>query len=86
MTLNDRERFILHTMSVMVVDSIIKKVSDNKNILDDAVPLTVEEMIDTMNEIGVGRCRSLNKFDISKLYEEIQEEMMLGIEIHKSKI
>ena len=25
MTLNDRERFILHTMSVMVVDSMIKK-------------------------------------------------------------
>ena len=29
MTLNDRERFILHTMSVMVVDSMIKKFKNN---------------------------------------------------------
>ena len=30
MTLNDRERFILHTMSVMVVDSMIKKFNDGE--------------------------------------------------------
>ena len=86
MTLNDRERFILHTMSVMVVDTLIKKIRDDKDVFKGTIPLTVEEMIETMNEIGIGRCRTLNKLDISKLYEEIQEEMMLGVEIHKSKI
>ena len=30
MTLNDRERFILHTMSVMVVDSMIKKFKNDE--------------------------------------------------------
>jgi len=86
MTLNDRERFILHTMSVMVVDTLIKKVKHDKDAFKNTVPLTVEGMIEVMNEIRIGRCRTLNKLDISDLYEEIQEEMMLGEAIHKDNI
>jgi hypothetical protein len=83
MTLNDRERFILHTMSVMVVDTMVKKFKEDKYVMDDAIPLKVEELIDIMNGIGQGRCRSLSRLEISTLYEEIHEEMMLGVEIHK---
>tara|TARA_B110000495_G_scaffold112585_1_gene97410 strand:- start:289 stop:549 length:261 start_codon:yes stop_codon:yes gene_type:complete len=86
MTLNDRERFILHTMSVMVVDTLIKKVKYDKDAFKDTVPLTVEGMIEVMDEIRIGRCRKLNKLDISELYEEIQEEMMLGEAIHKDNL
>ena len=86
MTLSDRERFILHTMSVMVVDTMVKKVQADKNIMDGTVALSVEELIDIMNDIGRGRCRSLSRLEISTLYEEIHEEMMLGVEIHKGNI
>jgi hypothetical protein len=86
MTLSDRERFILHTMSVMVVDTMVKKFKEDKHVMDDAIPLKVEELIDIMNDIGQGRCRSLSRLEISTLYEEIHEEMMLGVEIHKGNI
>jgi hypothetical protein len=83
MTLNDRERFILHTMSVMVVDIMVKKFKYETNSFKDMVELTTEQLIDTMNDIGKGRCRKLSRVDISNLYEEINEEMMLGVEVHR---
>ncbi len=76
MTLNDRERFILHTMSVMVVDIMVKKFKYETNSFKDMVELTTEQLIDTM-------CRKLSRVDISNLYEEINEEMMLGVEVHR---
>ena len=87
MTLNDRERFILHTMSVMVVDSMIKKFKNNTiDDIDSIMPLSAENMIDTMNKIRSGRCRKLSKVDISELYEEICEEMLYGSSVHKDNI
>ncbi len=87
MTLSDRERFILHTMSVMVVDSMIKKFKNNTiDNIDDILPMSAENMIDTMNKIRSGRCRKLSKIDISNLYEEICEEMLYGSSIHKDNI
>ncbi len=87
MTLSDRERFILHTMSVMVVDSMVKKFKNNTiDNIDDILPMSAENMIDTMNKIRSGRCRKLSKIDISNLYEEICEEMLYGSSIHKDNI
>jgi hypothetical protein len=86
MTLNDRERFILHTMSVMVVDSMIKKFKHNSESLEDIVPLTPDDLIDTMIKIGKGRCRKLSRIDIKDLYDDISEEMLLGTEMHKDNI
>jgi hypothetical protein len=86
MTLNDRERFILHTMSVMVVDSMIKKFKHNYESLDNITPLSADDLIDTMIKIGEGRCRKLSRVDISELYDEIAEEMLLGTEVHKDNI
>ena len=71
MTLNDREKFILHTMSIMVVDSMIKKFKNKPEELDS---------------IPKGRCRKLSKLDVSNLYEDISEEMLLGTEMHKDNI
>ena len=87
MTLNDRERFILHTMSVMVVDSMIKKFKDDDiDDIEEIIPMTPENMIDTMNKIRDGRCRKLSKVDVSELYEEICEEMLYGSAVHKDNI
>ena len=87
MTLNDRERFILHTMTVMVVDSMIKKFNDGEiEDIEELAPMTPENMIDTMNRIRDGRCRKLSKVDVSELYEEICEEMLYGSAVHKDNI
>jgi hypothetical protein len=74
-------------MSVMVVDSMIKKFKNNTiDNIDDILPMSAENMIDTMNKIRSGRCRKLSKNDISNLYEEICEEMLYGSSIHKDNI
>ena len=87
MTLSDRERFILHTMSVMVVDSMIKKFkNDELEYIEEITPMSAENMIDTMNKIRDGRCRKLSKVDVSELYEEICEEMLYGSSVHKDNI
>ena len=87
MTLNDRERFILHTMSVMVVDSMIKKFkNDELEDIEEITPMSAENMIDTMNKIRDGRCRKLSKINVSELYEEICEEMLYGSAVHKDNI
>jgi len=86
MTLNDRERFIIHIISVMVVDSMIKKFKHNSESLEDIVPLTPDDLISTMIKIGKGRCRKLSRIDISNLYDDISEEMLLGTEMHKDNI
>lgn len=86
MTLNDRERFILHAMSVMVVDSMIKKFRNNTLNFKDVEPLNADDLINTMIKIRDGRCRNLSRVDVSELYDEICEEMLLGTEVHKDNI
>ena len=86
MTLNDRERFILHAMSIMVVDSMVKKFNNNDLDIENIEPLTPDALINIMYKIGEGRCRKLKVNDISNLYEEICEEMLLGTEVHKDNI
>ena len=86
MTLNDREKFILHTMSIMVVDSMVKKFRNNSEELNDIVPLTADDLIQTMHKIAKGRCRKLTKLDVSNLYEDISEEMLLGTEMHRGNV
>jgi len=73
-------------MSVMVVDSMIKKFKHNSESLEDIVPLTPDDLISTMIKIGKGRCRKLSRIDISNLYDDISEEMLLGTEMHKDNI
>ena len=86
MTLNDRERFILHTMSIITVDSMVKKMKNNTLDLNDVDPLTPNKLMDLMYKIGEGRCRKLKVDDINKLYDEIGEEILLGNEVHRDNI
>lgn len=86
MTLNDRERFILHTMSIITVDSMVKKMKDNTLDLNDVDPLTPNKLMELMYKIGEGRCRKLKVDDINELYEEIGEEILLGSEVHRDNI
>jgi len=78
MTLNDRERFVLHAMSLMVVDVMIKKFNEKSVKFDDINPLTPDILIEQMKEIRKYRCKTLSEFDINKLYDDINEELMLG--------
>jgi hypothetical protein len=86
MTLNDREKFILHAMSIMVVDSMIKKFHNNTLNFEDVEPLTADDLINNMIKVRDGRCRNLSRVDVSELYDEICEEMLLGTEVHKDNI
>ena len=73
-------------MSVMVVDSMIKKFHNNTLDFEDVKPLTADDLINTMIKIRDGRCRKLSKVDVSELYDEISEEKLLGTEMHKDNI
>ena len=50
MTLNDRERFVLHAMSLMVVDVMIKKFNEKSVNFDDINPLTPDILIEQMKD------------------------------------
>tara|TARA_R110002051_G_scaffold13951_1_gene45881 strand:- start:902 stop:1162 length:261 start_codon:yes stop_codon:yes gene_type:complete len=86
MTLNDRERFILHTMSVMVIDVLVRKIKDDKSVLNDLEPMTSSYIENIMEDIRVGRCRKMTTDNMFELYNDMKEEMLLGSEIHKGNI
>jgi len=71
--LSDREKLILHFVSVIT----IAKMTNMPN---------YEQMLETMiEEVRKNRCRSLNDDDIAVLLEEVNEEMVCGIEHHMNK-
>lgn len=70
-------------MSVIIVDSLVKKLRETKGLLEAMTTIKPHEMQHIMEEIRVGRCRKLTQDDMSTLYEEMKEEMLLGTEIHK---
>ena len=86
MTLNDRERFILHTMSVMVIDVLVRKIKEDKNVLNGLEPMTSNYIENIMEDIRVGRCRKMTTDNMFELYNDMKEEMLLGSEIHKGNI
>ena len=86
MTLNDRERFILHGMSVMVVDLLIKRLKNDVTILENSEPISVDKISSIMEDIRIGRCRKMNVDEMADLYDEMKEEMLLGVEVHKDNI
>jgi hypothetical protein len=83
MTLSPRERFILHSMSIMSVDGLVGQINENPKILEKLVPMTKEETAEMVEDIRKGRCRPLSREDVYNLYDEINEEMLLGSEIHR---
>ena len=67
MTLNDREKFILHLVSLMTMQHFGKFQGK-----------------DNLHEIVLkNRCRGLSGNDVNKIYDDIQEEMLLGKVIYE---
>ena len=62
MTLNDRERFILHLVALLTMQHF--GMFKDKDKLHDIV--------------RKNRCRTLSEKDVAKIFEDIQEEMLLG--------
>ena len=86
MTLSDRERFILHSMSIMSVDGFVKQLKDDSKVLAKLNPMSEKEVEVAVEDIRVGRCRGLDHEQVLSLYEEMQEEMLLGSEIHRESL
>jgi len=86
MTLSHRERFIFHVMSVMSVDGLMKQIKENPKIIEHLEPMTRKETIEIVENIRQGRCRSLSKEDTHAMYDEINEEVLLGAEIHRQAL
>ena len=86
MTLSDRERFIMHSMSVMSIDGLVKQYKDDSHILDRMLPLSENELAVVIEDIRKGRCRGINREEVWALYDEMKEEMLLGSEIHRESM
>tara|TARA_R100000406_G_scaffold4163_2_gene2983 strand:+ start:182 stop:442 length:261 start_codon:yes stop_codon:yes gene_type:complete len=86
MTLNDRERFILHMMSITVTNVLMKKLKNKEFSIDDIEPMSMETMDKMFENIRKNRCRKLSTYDVDMLCGEINEEMMLGGIIHRENV
>ena len=86
MTLSNRERFILHSMSVIVVDILIKKFHKERHAFRDTLPLSTGQLNKAMDDVRTGRCRKMTVDNMAELYDEMKEEMLLGSEVHKDNI
>lgn len=69
MTLNDREKFILHLVALMTMQHFGKFKGDEN------LP----------NLVRRNRCRKLTTEDLSKIFDDIQEEMLLGKAIYEER-
>ena len=69
MTLNDREKFILHLVALLTMQHF-GKFKDSEDLHD---------------LVRRNRCRKLTTEDISKIFDDIQEEMLLGKAIYEER-
>jgi hypothetical protein len=70
MTLNDRERFIMHMSTVMTLAS-----------LGDPI-----DIIKVQQHVRQGRCRKLTEEDVNELFEDIKEEVLNGRAVYEEMI
>ena len=83
MELNDRERFILHSTAVLTVNLIVKKLKKEPSSLDEMEGMSESYLFEIMEGIRNGRGRKLSVQNMSDLYDEMKEEMMLGGAVYK---
>jgi hypothetical protein len=67
MTLNNREKFILHLVALMTMQHF--GMFTDKNDLHEIV--------------RKNRCRGLTRDDVTKIFDDIQEEMLLGKAVYE---
>lgn len=75
MTLNERERFIYHTTTLMTLQ-LMRKHKTN---------MTKNEMMDLISLIKKNRCRKLSDYDINNIYDDIEEEIILSGVVYDMK-
>ena len=66
--LSDREKFVLHFVSMMTISKTIGIGRENRDVL-------ISGMIE---DVRRSRCRSISPVDMKDLLEEINEEMVSG--------
>ena len=70
MTLNDREKFIMHMVTVMTLSS-----------LGDPI-----DVLSIQKEIITNRCRKLTDKEVNTLFDDIKEEVLNGRAIYEEMI
>ena len=70
MALNDREKFIMHMVTVMTLSSI-----------GDPIDIRLVQ-----TEIRKNRCRKLTDEDVSQIWEDMKEEVLNGRAVYEEMI
>ena len=74
MSLSDREKFIYHAATLMTMKIMSKEFN--------LIPINVEKLINLIKE---NRCRKLNDNDMSVVYDDIEEEVLLANCVYELK-
>ena len=70
MALNDREKFIMHMITVMTLSSI-----------GDPIDIRLVQ-----TEIRKNRCRKLTDEDVSQIWEDMKEEVLNGRAVYEEMV
>jgi hypothetical protein len=70
MALNDREKFVMHLITVMTLSS-----------LGDPIDISLVQ-----KEIRKNRCRKLTDKDVSEIWEDMKEEILNGKAVYEEMI
>ena len=70
MALNDREKFVMHLITVMTLSS-----------LGDPIDISLVQ-----KEIRKNRCRKLTDKDVSHIWEDMKEEILNGRAVYEEMI
>ena len=70
MALNDREKFIMHLITVMTLSS-----------LGDPIDISLVQ-----KEIRKNRCRKLTDKDVAQIWEDMKEEILNGRAIYEEMV
>ena len=74
MTLTEREKFIYHCATLMTMKIMSKEFN--------LVPINVKKLIDLIKN---NRCRKLTEENLDKIYDDIEEEVLLSNTVYELK-
>ena len=74
MTLTEREKFIYHCATLMTMNIMSKEFN--------LVPINVKKLIDLIKN---NRCRKLTEENLDKIYDDIEEEVLLSNTVYELK-
>ena len=74
MTLTEREKFIYHCTTLMTMKIMSKEFN--------LVPINVKKLIDLIKN---NRCRKLTEENLDKIYDDIEEEVLLSNTVYELK-